>query len=196
VSSREPRLPQVPQRGEIWWAFVEFAPASPFEIWDEADEQFIRIGADVLAREIREMTRSPVLEMVVGVKLRPVVVMQTPRERIPEYLTLKLARLEKLSSDEIARVERGGDPSLFYLGSGRYGQSKESAVDLNSLARIGESAFPTGRAAGKLDANMMRVLDERLAKTLELDLDGLIKTEAARLLEEARSLADQADDPQ
>jgi hypothetical protein len=194
TSRRTPQLPQLPRRGELWWAFVDFAPSSPFEIWDDDAEEFTSVEVDVLARQIRDGKTRTQLDMIVGVKLRPVLVLNEPRERIPEYLILTVARLGKFSPELAARVRRGDEPSLFHLAPGRYGQDQENAIDLHSLARVNETAFPTGRPAGKLDTNVMRVIDERLARTLDLDLDTLIKAEAARMLEEARELAEQADE--
>jgi hypothetical protein len=126
-------------------------------------------------------------------KLRTVLVIQEPRERIPEYVTLKLAALTKIAPAEQAKIRNGEEPSLFHLAAKRYGLDHERAVDLNSLARVHRSAIPAGRPVGKIDTNMMRVLDERLAKYLELDLSALIKAEAAAIVEGIRKLAEQAD---
>jgi hypothetical protein len=145
-----------------------------------------------LAREIKDHTRAPQLDTVVGMKLRTVLVIQEPRERIPEYVILKLAALTKIAPTEQAKIRDAKEPSLFHLPAGRYGLDHERAVDLNSLARVHKGAIPAGRPVGKLDANMMRVLDERLAKYLELDLSTLIKAEAAAIVEGIRKLAEQA----
>jgi hypothetical protein len=56
----------VPRRGEIWWAFVDFAPASPFEVFNEETQEWEDVAAARLADDIhtgnvpRSSTRSSV----------------------------------------------------------------------------------------------------------------------------------------
>jgi len=188
-----PPAAQAPRRGEIWWAFVDFAPASPFEVYDDRTGRLERIEATELAREIRAQRRAPQFETVLGMKLRTVLVLQEPRERIPEYIVLKLAALTRLAPTDLARIRRGEELSLLYLPAQRSGLEQEGAVDLNSLARLNASVFPVARPAGKLDSSTMRTLDERLAAYFQLDLSALIKAQATAMVEAIRRMAEQAD---
>ncbi len=60
--------------------------------------------------------------------------------------------------------------------------AKEGAIDLNALIRIHESAI-AGAPIGRLDSNELRIVGERLAEHLDLDLSGLVEREARELLE-------------
>lgn len=103
---------------------------------------------------------------------------------MPEIAALRMVRLETLTDSEQESIRRRREPSLFHLPVKRpkYGLGKEMALDLNALVRIHRSAF-LPRAVGRLDDNEMRVIGERLAEHLDIDLEPLIAAKAEERLD-------------
>ena len=77
------------------------------------------------------------------------------------------------------------EPSLFHLAlaPAKYGLHKEMAIDLNALVRVHASAM-LPRAVGALDDSEMRVIGQRLAEHLDIDLEPLIAARVEARLDE------------
>lgn len=164
-------------RGAVVWAFTAFQPEAPFELVGQDGVARSYANAVAVARAVGsgELARSP--RFVAPAKLRPLVLLQDrPRGELPEYAALKTARFTKLSADEQERVRSGDASALFPLpkNQAKYGLREENAVDLNSLVRVHVSAIAT-KPVGHLDGNEIDVLGRRLARFLDIDLEGDIQ---------------------
>lgn len=164
-------------RGAIVWAIVPYVPEAPFRLWLGNDQPAAEIPeARGYAEQVREQGLEAEQWFVVRGKLRPVVLLQDrPRGALMEIVALRMVRLEEMPEDHQTRIRRQREPSLFHLPvrPDKYGLSKEVAVDLNALVRVHASAF-LPKAVGRLDDNEMRVLGQRLAEHLDIDLEPLI----------------------
>lgn len=173
-------------RGAIVWAVAPYAPKAPFRIWGGASAPVATIEtATELARLVSQRGLDAEQTFLTTGKLRPVVILQErPRHALPEHVALRIVRLEELTPSHQEAIRAQREPSLFHLRAqkAKYGMTKEGAIDLNALIRIHESAI-AGRPIGRLDANELRVIGERLAEHLDLDLTMLIERKARSLLE-------------
>ena len=152
--------------------------------------------ATELARLVRRRGLDAEQTFLTTGKLRPLVILQErPRHALPEHVALRIIRLEELarSHQEAIRSER--EPSLFYLRAdkAKYGMTKEGAIDLNAVVRIHESAI-AGRTIGRLDASELRVIGERLAEHLDLDLTLLIERKARDMFERIAAIRERPDE--
>lgn len=172
-------------RGAIVWAVAPYAPHAPFRLWGGERQRVSTVeDATELARLVAGRGLDAEQTFLMPAKLRPVVLLQErPRHALPEYAALRIVRLEKLSRERQEAIRQQREPSLFYLRAqpARYGMTKEGAVDLNALVRIHSSAI-AGSPIGRLDENELRVVGERLAEHLDLDLQLLVERKARELL--------------
>ena len=172
-----------PGRGSIVWALTLFENEAPFRVLAPAELQGAHRSAAPLAAATRA---SRGLELAVGAKVRPVLLLQDrPIGRLPDLVGLKLARLRKLSAAARARIVAQRSPLFWFLGSdpARYGLRQEAAVDVAALVRIHPSAI-AGRPVAMVDDEVMTEVAERLARVLDLDLSDLVRREAAAILRE------------
>lgn len=172
-------------RGAIVWAIVPYVPEAPFRLWLGEDHPTAEIpDARRYAEQVREQGLEAEQSFIVDGKLRPVLLLQDrPRGVLSEIVALRMVRLEELGEDHQARIREQLEPSLFHLSiRDRYGLSKEVAVDLNALVRVHASAF-LPNAVGRLDDNEMRLLSQRLAEHLDIDLELLIAMRVEERLE-------------
>jgi mRNA-degrading endonuclease toxin of MazEF toxin-antitoxin module len=173
-------------RGAIVWAIAPYAPQAPFRIWGGAEAPVATIEtATALARLVSARGLDAEQTFLSPGKLRPVVILQErPRHALPEHVALRIIRLEELAPSRQEAIRAQREPSLFHLPADKlkYGMTKEGAIDLNALIRIHESAV-AGRSIGHLDANELRVVGERLAEHLDLDLTMLVERKARDLLD-------------
>ena len=170
-------MPGAGLRGAIVWAVVPYVPEAPFRLWLGTDQPIAEIP-DVrgFAQQVKDQGLEAEQDFVVRAKLRPVVLMQDrPRGVLKEIVALRMVRLEKLGSAAQERIRGQLEPSLFHLRvhRERYGLDREVAIDLNALVRVHASAF-LPRAVGRLDDDEMRVIGQRLAEHLDIDLEPLI----------------------
>lgn len=173
-------------RGAIVWTIVTFIPQAPFRLWLGADQP---VGELSSARQFAEQVRGQSLEaeqtFLVNGKLRPVVLLQDrPRGVLPEIVALCMVGLETLSDEQKASIRDQREASLFHLPArpNKYGLSKEMAIDVNALIRIHGSGF-VPKTVGRLDDNELRVLGERLAEHLDIDLEPLVTKQVEERLE-------------
>jgi hypothetical protein len=122
------------------------------------------------------------------VKARPVLVITQVLPEYDEVLALRLRRLEKLSSDAVRQLVRGGgDPALFHLRPERFpGLPVENAAIVTSLLRLPVEALDRRESLGALHENELRVLHERVARAHGLKLDMLIFKRAQALIAKAQ----------
>jgi hypothetical protein len=174
-------------RGAVVWAVTPYIPEAPFRIWLGEGQPVAEIpDARTYARQARHHGLEAEQTFLVRGKLRPVVLLQDrPRGVLPEIVALRMVRLEALSQRRQQSIRSGREPSLFHLAvdRSRYGLAKEMAVDLNALVRVHATAF-LPRAVGRLDDNELRVLGQRLAEHLDIDLEPLIAARVEQRLDE------------
>jgi hypothetical protein len=173
-------------RGAIVWAITSYVPEAPLRVWLGAERPIAEIpDARTYARQAREQGLDAEQTFLVKGRLRPVVLLQDrPRGVLPEIVALRMLRLEALAPGQQEAIRARREPSLFHLPvrRGRYGLSKEMAIDLNALVRIHSSAF-LPKAAGSLDDSELRVLGHRLAEHLDIDLEPVIAARVQERLE-------------
>lgn len=178
-------MPEAGLRGAIVWAIVTYIPEAPFRLWLGADQPVGEVSdARVFVEQVRAQGLEPEQTFLVNGKLRPVVLLQDrPRGVLPEIVALRMVRLETLNDEQKASIRDQREPSLFHLPVRRkYGLSKEMAIDVNALVRVHGSAFAP-KAVGRLDDNELRVLGERLAEHLDIDLELVIAKQVEERLE-------------
>lgn len=180
-------------RGAIVWAVVGYVPQAPFRLWLGEGQPVGTIpDATTYARQARTSALDPEQTFLVEGKLRTVVLLQDrPAWRLPEIVALRMIRLEALDGAQREAIRQHREPSLFHLPvqPAKYGLHKEMAVDLNALVRVHASAM-LPRAVGALDDNEMRVIGQRLAEHLDIDLEPLIAAGVEQRLDELTRPAD------
>lgn len=172
--------------GHVYWAVVPFAPSAPFRIYQEG-----AAPKDVRSAEpFTEAARKGMSEfaLLTPVKARPVLVISETSPEHDEVLTLRLRKLEKLSSESARQQVRDGtDEALFHLSPDRFpGLPVENAAIVTSLARVSTSALDRRRSLGALDEAGLRALHERVVRAHGFKLDLLILERAKTLIERAR----------
>lgn len=176
----------MPPLGHCYWAVAPYSPKPPFRLYGEGMEP-----KDVGSPEpFVDAARKGMSEFVVltPVKARLVLVITQILPEHDEVLALRLRRLEKLSSDAVRTLVRGGeDPALFHLRPDRFpGLPVENAAIVTSLLRLPVEALDRRDSLGALDENELRVLHERVARTHALKLDMLIFKRAQALIAKAQ----------
>lgn len=177
-------------RGAIVWAIAPYVPEAPFRIWHGPGHRPSEIpDATAYARQARHQGLDAEQVFLVAGKLRPVLLLQErPRGVLPEIACLRMVRLERLETQQQAGIRAGREPSLFHLpvDRERYGLSKEMAIDLNALVRVHRTAF-LPRAVGRLDDEQMRLIGQRLAEHLDIDIEPLVAERVEERLREVLS---------
>ena len=168
------------------WALTLFENQAPFRVQEPAEARGRHSSASSVAAATRATDSTRGLELTVGAKVRPVLLLQDrPLGRLPDLVAVKLARLGKLSASARARIVAQRSPLFWFLGDdpARYGLRQEAAVDVAAIVRVHPSAI-AGRPVGVLDHEAMAEVGEKLARVLELDLSALVRGEAAAILRE------------
>jgi hypothetical protein len=172
--------------GHCYWAVAPFAPAPPFQIYQEGGPP----GEVPSVEPFRKAVRKGVSEfrLLIPVKIRPVLVISPVLPEHDEVLALRLRRFEKLSSDNARQeVRDGGDPSLFHLRPDRFaGLPTENAAIVSALLRLPTTALDRSASLGALDENELRVLHERVARAHHFRLDLLVLQRAQELVKRAQ----------
>jgi len=173
-------------RGAILWAIVAYVSEAPFRLWLGSDQPVAQMSnARVFAEQVRAQGLDAEQTFLVRGKLRPVILLQDrPRGVLPEIVALRMVRLETLPPEQQASIRGQREPSLFHLPvrEGKYGLSREMAIDVNAPIRVHRSAL-LPKAVGRLDDNELRVVGERLAEHLDVDLERLIAKQVEDRLE-------------
>jgi hypothetical protein len=170
-------------RGAIVWAVAPYVPEAPFRVWGGPAGRVATIGTALeLARLVVREGLDPEQTFLTSAKLRPVLILQDrPRRVLREVAALRLVRLEELGAADRERIRQGDDRSLFYLRARSYGLAKESAADVHALLRIHESAI-AGQPVGRLNAEEMRAVGERIVEALDIDVSRLVAQKAAEFV--------------
>ena len=173
-------------RGAVVWAVVPYVPEAPFRIYRVDDEPLVLPDAAPLFAAA-ERTASE-FSFIVRAKARPVLVLaRMPDPRIEEYLGLRLVRLSELGAETRARVLDRGDELLFHVRGERTPRLRdELAVMIAAPVRFHASALDSENVLGHLEPNELRIVHERFAKLLSLDLFNLVRDEIVRLRERQR----------
>jgi hypothetical protein len=168
-------------RGTVVWAVVPYVPEAPFRLY-RADAEPLSLP-DPTALFAAATKAESEFSFIVRAKARPVLVLaRMPDPRIEEYFGLRLARLSELSADARARVLDHDDELLFHVRGDRTPSLREEfAVMIAAPIRFHVSALDTENVLGRLDSNEMRVINERFARLLSLDLFNLVREEIIRL---------------
>ena len=172
--------------GHCYWALAPFAPAPPFQIYQEGAPPR-SVGS---VEPFTEAARKGASEfaLLTPVKARPVLVITEVLPEHDEVLALRLRRLEKLATEaERERVREGSDPGLFHLKpDGFSGLPVENAAIVSSLLRLPAAALDRRRSLGALEDNELRALHERVTRVHRLRLDKLVLERARSLLQRAQ----------
>ncbi len=168
-------------RGAVVWAVVPYVPEAPFRIY-RADAEPLELP-DARPLFAAAAKAESEFSFVVRAKARPVLVIaRIPDPRIEEYLGLRLVRLSELSAETRARTLAQHEELLFHVrGEQVPGLREDFAVMVVAPVRFHASALDTDNVLGHLDGNELRVIHERFAKLLSLDLFNLVREEIARL---------------
>ncbi|HWT94598.1 MAG TPA: hypothetical protein VN238_16500 [Solirubrobacteraceae bacterium] len=175
-------------KGAIVWAVAAFDAEEPFRIAQPDGSEVRFADARELAGAVAHRKMPGDFELIVGAKLRPVLLLQDrPLGRFQDFAALRLMRLERFAPDEQQRIRDGEEETLFYLGHDkrRYGLDKEHAVVLTSLQRIHRTAIAT-KPIGRLNEAELRTVAERVATVSELDLSNLVAHKAAEFVQRLR----------
>lgn len=161
--------------GEIYWAIVPYAPATPFKV-HVADGTPVEVPtASQIVDGLRKGGDAE-FEFVARAKARPVLLLSGRSDsRTGDLFALRLLRLEKLSKQERQRVEEQREPSLFHLPPERFPDlGQNSAAMVTAPIRLHETALDTRKSLGRLDLNEMRALVERFVSYWQFDLRQLV----------------------
>lgn len=176
----------MPPFGHCYWAVAPYSPKPPFRLYGENIPPK-DIGS---AEPFVEAARKGMSEFVVltPVKARPVLVISQVLPEYDEVLTLRLRRLEKLSSDTARQqVREGDDSALFPLRPERFpGLPVENAAIVTSLLRLPIEALDRRESLGALADHELHALHERVVRAHGLKLDTLILERAQALIAAAR----------
>jgi len=169
----------LPRRGEIRWALVPYALEAPFRGagWEG--------GADFADVEVHARARGGgAIDLRVPGKMRPVLLLQSAVGGQPgTVVVLRLKRLDALPAPLREAVLAGHAPRLVPLAAAIGGVRQIAMVD--TLERAHLSAIDQ-RVIGTATADELRLIGERVARVLELDLGRLVEEAAAELLEGMR----------
>jgi hypothetical protein len=168
-------------RGAVAWAVVPYVPDAPFRIY-RANDVPLELPSAAPLFAAAEKAESEFSFLVRG-KARPVLVLASmPDPRIDEYVGLRLVRLSRLSPQTQARVVDQEEELLLHVKRDRVPRLKEDfAVMIAAPVRFHASAIDSDNVLGRLDASELRLVHERFAKLLSLDLVNLIRAEINRL---------------
>ena len=147
--------------GTVRWAVVPYAPAAPFRIYAGPEREPVSVPLESLVAA-RTKGGDPEISFLTTGKLRPVLILNDPREQIHNEITaLRLLRFSKLGTDEQQQVRDQRYRRLFHLSPARVDLPEENAALVSALVRINVSAIePVSR--GALTTEEMRVLGERI----------------------------------
>jgi hypothetical protein len=170
-------------RGAVVWAVVPYVPEAPFRIYRADDDPLVLPSADPLFAAAQKAESE--FTFLVRAKARPVLVLaRIPDPRVDEYLGLRLVRMSRLSAATQARVVDEEEELLFLIKAERVpGLKEDFAVMIAAPVRFHASAIDSEHVLGRLSANELRIVHDRFARLLSLDLANLIREEISRLRE-------------
>jgi len=162
-------------RGELRWAVVPYAPAAPLA--GPGWEGGISLR-DYMAR-IREGGGADAL--LLPVKVRPVLLLHSWVTATHDaYLVLRTRRMATLDETTLELVREDADPGLVPLSGVSAGAERVAMV--GAISRVHASALDD-QPLGWATPAEMRLIGERVAARLELDLDHVVERRALALLD-------------
>lgn len=172
--------------GAVVWAVVPFVPEAPFRLYAGEDRAPVEVDEPgKLIAAARKGSDSEFTFLVPG-KARPVlVVSDRADERLAEVIALRLLRLGALTAREREIVRSNEDPGLYHLDPDRFALPEENAAIIAALVRVHRSAIDP-QPVGRLSADELRVVHERVATYYGLDLRQLVRHELQRLADAQR----------
>lgn len=168
--------------GEVYWAIVPYAPATPFKV-HVADGIPVEVpSASQIVDGLRKGGDAE-FEFVVRAKASPVLLLSGRSDpHTGDLFALRLLRLEKLSNQERQRVEEHREPTLFSLPPKRFPDlAEDSAAMVTAPIRLHETALDTRKTLGRLDRKEMRALVERFVSYWQFDLRQLLVAQIREL---------------
>jgi len=120
-------------------------------------------------------------------RIRPVLLLHDrTRGAYGDVLCLRISSVKEpmRESEAWPRVVRQEHPLFLHLPAPtrRYGLREESVIALSSIGAVHKSAIAGQTPLGTLDHGEMRIVSERLARLLSLDLGPLVAAQARELV--------------
>lgn len=176
--------------GQAVWALAPYAPEAPFRLYPgPVAREPVVVGEVAPLRSALARGGDAEVTVLTPAKIRPVLIIADASDTAydPGLLVLRLLSFDKLSEPEREQVRAGADPRHFHLRPERFsGLPQENAAILSTLTRVASSAVEPG-PLGRLNANELRVLHERIAAYFQLDLGAMVKRIVAERLAATRS---------
>lgn len=168
-------------RGRGYWAVVPFSPEPPFRLYAEGSQPR-RASTAAMVNAVKAGMST--FDVLVEVKMRPILVITGALAPRDEVLALRLRRFGKLTTSEQGAVRGHADDALFHLDRARFaGLPEENAAIISAPVRVPLSAVDTSTELGALNVDELRVVHERVARAHGLQLDTMILQRAQRLIE-------------
>jgi hypothetical protein len=174
--------------GEVYWAIVPYAPATPFKV-HVADGTPVEVPTAAQIVDGLRKGGDAEFEFVVRAKARPVLLLSGHSDpRTGDLFALRLLRLEKLSAQERKRAEEQREPSLFHMSPERFPDLGEaSAAMVAAPIRLHETALDRRKSLGRLERSEMRALVERFVSYWQFDLRQLLIAQIRELQHRRRA---------
>jgi len=167
--------------GAVVWAVVPFAPAAPFRLYAGVDKPPVEIEAPVQLIDAAKRGGDSQLTYLVPGKVRPVLIVSDAQDStFGELLALRLARFTNLVAHEHEQIRNQESPTHFHLKPSAFNLPEENAAMIAGLVRIHASALDR-TVLGRLNAQELAVVHQRLARHHQLDLRTLVRDELTRL---------------
>jgi mRNA-degrading endonuclease toxin of MazEF toxin-antitoxin module len=167
------------RRGRIVLALFPFAAQFPVRL--------PRGGEIPTVEEYAALRRGSPTGVAVDARLRPVLLLHDrTRGEHGDVVCLRISSVKDAvrASPSFSRIERHEHPFFFLLASTRrrYGLLEDSVIALSSIGTVHKSALLGPRHVGELTSSEMRVISERLARILSLDLSAAVAARARELV--------------
>lgn len=182
------------RRGRVVLALFPFASSFPLRTEDGRTIATI----EDFARAYRGAAAGVLAEG----RIRPVLLLHDrTRGEHGDVLCVRISSVKEpmRESESWPRVVRQEHPLFLHLPAPtpRYGLREESVIALSSIGAVHRSAIAGRTPLGELDYGEMRIVSERLARLLSLDLGPLVAARARELvLRLARLRDDDAEHPE
>ena len=170
--------PAPPLRGEIRWALVPHALEAPFAAaeWDGLRD------FDGVAEYLQTTGARALVELRIRATMRPIVLLQGwDAAQHGAYAVLRTRRLQTLSPAVRASVRAGTASDLVLLDSPSAGHERVAVIA--AISRVHGTAIDS-TIAGRVTDDTMRLIDERLAENLDLDLGNAVERRVEAALAE------------
>jgi hypothetical protein len=167
------------RRGRLVLALFPFVSSFPLRSEDGS--------AIATVEDFARAHRGTSATVLAEARIRPVLLLHDrTRGAHGDVLCLRVSSVKESmrASPSWPRVVAQEHPLFLHLpaATARYGLREESVVTLSSVGAVHKTAIIGPRAVGTLDHGEMRVVSERLARLLSLDLGPLVAAQARELV--------------